>query len=331
MERIRADQLGEFIPEEIEWLVPKWLIGGQLNLLAGEVASGKTFLALDLALGVAARGETWGGMKVPLGKVLYLCLDTSASTMGHRLISLCKGYGIAAPQALYFDFSSHNFADENDVRQMVAMVEAEDQRLVIIDTLARYMPGSDENNVFSIGKIFSQMQMLCRNGRTTVLLVHQLNKRSDSKMGEIPNAARRIRGSTGIFASAETALMLRRQGQKRVLTAVKNRLSNEARPLRFMIVENDLGVELDFDPPEDTRMTGSPSEQLIGCFIEALEAEAYFWSSREELTSSAAEKMVLPSKRTIDAAFARLAEVDGIDTRMDGHSKYYMYVPPDVS
>ena len=42
-----------------DWLVQDLLLQGGLNLLAGDVGSGKTFLALDLAIAAASGGPAW--------------------------------------------------------------------------------------------------------------------------------------------------------------------------------------------------------------------------------------------------------------------------------
>jgi RecA-family ATPase len=54
--QITAPELVTQAPEHVAWLVSKRLVEGGVNLLVGEIAAGKTFLALDLALGVAGQG-----------------------------------------------------------------------------------------------------------------------------------------------------------------------------------------------------------------------------------------------------------------------------------
>jgi replicative DNA helicase len=95
------------------WLLERLFVAGGLNLLAGEVASGKTFLALDLALAVAAGELAWDDRPALHGPVLYFCLDCSPRTIQQRLLALCAGRGLLPPADLHFDFSPLNLADSN--------------------------------------------------------------------------------------------------------------------------------------------------------------------------------------------------------------------------
>ena len=70
------------------WLVPNLLLQGGLNLLAGEVSSGKTFLALDLAIAVASGGVPWRMISPsPVGE------GCTTHSVGPR----CKASGAQSP------------------------------------------------------------------------------------------------------------------------------------------------------------------------------------------------------------------------------------------
>ncbi|NLC30340.1 MAG: AAA family ATPase, partial [Chloroflexi bacterium] len=107
---------------------------GGVTLLAGETASGKSLLGLDLALGMAAgRGRAWdmeiggemkqGAYAVSKGaegvegakvgyeaRVRYFCGDADPNLIAERVLRLCRGYpngkkgmGIDVPDALGLD------------------------------------------------------------------------------------------------------------------------------------------------------------------------------------------------------------------------------------
>ena len=215
-----------------EWLVQDLILKGGLNLLAGEVGSGKTFLALDLAIAAASGGIPWRPSYLPLlplgegwdeGKqgtaicglqaephpaksnVLYLCLDTSRQTLQRRLAALCLGRRIDPPAGLHFDLSPLDLSQPKSLDTLRSLVRDKNAGLVILDALARYLPGIDENTVASISPVLTGLRSLVTSDGITILLLHHLNKGS----GYASNApsALRIRGSSDILAAVDTALI----------------------------------------------------------------------------------------------------------------------------
>jgi len=244
--QITSDQLILQAPQHIAWLVSKRLVEGGVNLLVGEVAAGKTYLALDLALGVAGRGVAWGGLDVPRGNVLYYCLDSPSMTVAHRLKGLCQKYAMEAPRGLIFDFERHNLADETEIAALEGLIVEKHIRLVIFDVLARYLSGLNENTALSIGPLMSRMRAICSSTGVSILFVHHFNKLRSTRTGD----GERIRGSSEILASMDAALGVTLNGEVRELRSIKNRMGVEAEALGFRIVRQD-GEEdagwLDFD------------------------------------------------------------------------------------
>jgi hypothetical protein len=249
---ITASDLVSQTSPDVQWLVPNLLLLHGLNLLAGEVAAGKTFLALDLALGVAARGEAWGGLPVPHGLVLYYCQDSSPELIGQRIFTLCRGYDIAPPDLLHFDFEPHIFAggaqslqghtasasDPADLSDLADRIHSNGYILVILDVLVRYLPKMTDNNTASVGSMLAGLRSLSSN--TTFLLVHHFNKQRSSHsrrdMEWYPSThGDRIRGSSDIFASMDAVLTLTRRGTTRTLSSLKNRSGSDQARLTFTI------------------------------------------------------------------------------------------------
>ena len=193
------------------WLLDRLLPAGGVSLLAGEVASGKTFLALDLAISAAAGLPAWGGRACLKSKVLYCCLDSSPRTIRSRVQALCAGRGIDPPHDLFFDFSPLNLAaapsapasagagGQERLRQMVA---AHQFTLVVLDVLARYLPGVDENAVSAVGPVFSLLRSLAAGSGASFLVVHHFNKSAAARASRI----QRVRGSSDIAAAVDAAL-----------------------------------------------------------------------------------------------------------------------------
>ena len=329
MEYITGNQLIHNSSDSVDWLVPDRLMAGGLNLLAGEVASGKTFLALDLALGVSTRAQAWGGMTVPTGPVLYYCLDSNQKTVGYRLKYLCEGYGIQPSDNLHFDFNLHDFSEPLESEKLKQRIKEHGYSLVIIDVLARYLPGLDENMVSSVGPVLTRLRQITDETDATLLLIHHFNK------GGLRNQAisqgLRIRGSSDIFAAVDTALTLVMRNSCRFLLPVKNRMGQEAGPLSFIISREEEGaVRLDFSlTSEDENIFETPSVHTMSTILKILMTKAGDYFSRDVLEDLLPDFGPVPSERTLDRVFAKLPEQPGVRVERHSYTKVYGYFPEE--
>jgi hypothetical protein len=88
-----AEQLCSSEVGELAWILKDWIMAGGINLIAGMPAAGKSFLALDLAIGIASTGFAWNDQPVPLGKVTYHFLDGSFRECDHACLSFAMRVG----------------------------------------------------------------------------------------------------------------------------------------------------------------------------------------------------------------------------------------------
>ena len=112
---LTADKLCLSEMGELTWILKDWIMAGGINLIAGMPAAGKSFLALDLAIGMASSGLAWDNRLVTQGKVLYHFLDGSYRGMRSRVLKLCHARGIEPPANLIFDFSPLNLKVTSEV------------------------------------------------------------------------------------------------------------------------------------------------------------------------------------------------------------------------
>ena len=325
MAQITAPELLTHAPEHIDWLVSKRLIAGGVNLLVGEISAGKTYLALDLALGVAGRGVAWGGLSVPRGRVLYYCMDSSPVTMAHRLKGMCRRYAMEPPADLVFDFERHNLADPAELLALEEQIVQHECCLVIFDVLARYLSHLNENTATSIGPLMSQVREICGRCGVSILFVHHFNKihAKKSRDGE------RVRGSSDILGSMDAALGVSLNGEVRELRSIKNRMGAEAEVLGFKIVQEEGEDEvgwLDFDVEVERKLKVptlvEQGLENVHTMLKILSGHFYTRGAIEEMLE---EEFELPSKRTLDIIFAGLGDLEGIRVEKHEQSKYYGY------
>jgi hypothetical protein len=195
--------------EEAEALEPSPGILGNL-LYASSIAflyarSGrwKTFLALAMGFAIASGGSLFG-RRATQGPVVYIAAE-GASGIGKRITALRLQHGVRERPPLYVIGRAVNMLDSAEVADLIADIRAtlakhEDgpPRLIIVDTLARSMPGGDENSAKDVNTVYDAAGVLREAFGACVLLIHHDGK----------EASRGARGSSAIYRNADTVLRI---------------------------------------------------------------------------------------------------------------------------
>lgn len=201
-------------PFEMEWLdnaqpvldskdfVQGLFVEKSAAVLYGESNCGKTFLAVDLALHIAA-GMPWNGRRVKQGFVIYCSLEGSHS-FRNRLAAWKAQH--KPPRNVPFAFIdvSLNLRDHNgtDAQRLVTSVElaqraiGEQPILIVIDTLSRALHGGDENSPDDMGALVAQMDFIRTQTGAAVLFIHHSGK----------DASKGARGHSLLRAAVDTEI-----------------------------------------------------------------------------------------------------------------------------
>lgn len=156
-------------PEDLEllpppqWLLPDRLPEGQ-TWMYGEPGSGKTFLALDWACSVAAKGLNVVYF-VGEGVQGFARRVWAWKTNYHKDISTFR----AVPQAPHL-------LEPNSIETLRNTVEAVSPSLIVIDTFARAAVGGDENSARDVGMAIDVLDTLWREMQVSSLVVHHSTK-----------------------------------------------------------------------------------------------------------------------------------------------------------
>ncbi len=86
--------LGECEPVAPRHIVPAWLPAGEVTLLSGHGGSGKSVIALHLAMCIAL-GRPWHGLPVEQRRVTYLSAEDRAKVLHWRLTRIARYLGAA--------------------------------------------------------------------------------------------------------------------------------------------------------------------------------------------------------------------------------------------
>ena len=195
-EALLDDEAITNVPEP-EPLVPGWLFRRSFAALSAPPKTGKTFIALDLALALAT-GTRWVGGNIPRqGRVLYI-IGEGVSGVGQRVRAWKQEHPNASANG-WIDFvpTAVQLKEREQAHLLLELAAARDYDLIVIDTLARASVGAEENSAKEMGQIIAVLDKLKEVSGACVLVVHHTGK----------DASRGLRGSSAIGGALDTSIV----------------------------------------------------------------------------------------------------------------------------
>jgi AAA domain-containing protein len=189
----------------VRWIIPDMLPEG-LTLLAGKPKLGKSWLALSVALSIAAGGVALGAQPVTKGNVLYLALEDNARRLQSRARKLLESM-TDTPNNLDFALDWPRLGEGGLAHLEEYCKTHPHLRLVVIDTWARVAPPSGERRRSQYEGDYESLTPLKRLADTyhvSILAVHHLRKTGS------PDVLDEIIGSTGVTGAVDGAMILKR-------------------------------------------------------------------------------------------------------------------------
>ncbi len=238
----QAGELKEAGKEPVQFTVDAIVPARGVTILSGEGGIGKSFLALDLAVAVAAGRDWVSKFPVMQGPVLYIDLENDEATIGRRLVQLCAGMDIDIDSLpLYIPKRGKPgvelMLDTPEGRAWLwGAVEQYSPRLVIIDSLIAAHQGDENSNVL-MRQLIGGLDGIAREGRLGIVVIHHQRKR-----GAVNDAGQLMRGASDLRNSIVSHLAARRQGDDEILCQHdKCRPARPSKPFMVKIAEHENG------------------------------------------------------------------------------------------
>lgn len=259
---VRLDELMKLQLPEPRWAVPGILCEG-LNILAGKPKLGKSWLALNLAITIAAGGKALGDVQTTQGDVLYLALEDRFRRLQNRAGKVLAGLGVEASARLHFatEWPRQN---QDGLGWIEDWVEKQrDARLVIVDVWARFRT-PPKGNGSAYDQDYEQMsqvkQVADRHG-VSFLVLHHCRKGQGGTPEDILDE---ISGTQGIAGTADGPMVLARvRGENEANLVIDGRdVGRQELALRFddkTCCWNSLG-------PADKHTTSKVRQQVMDFF-----------------------------------------------------------------
>ena len=180
------------------WLVARLIPAGAFSVMTGHPGSGKTFVALDLALHVAG-GLPWQGRTVTQGAAVYVAAEAQGS-IPPRLDAWARFHGTIVPPNFYV-VPETVLVGTHDVHDLVAALRSlpESPALLVIDTLSWCLGGADENASEAMSAVLSATRLVHEAVGSAVLWIHH------------PSAAgKALRGHTSLHGATDVEIVVTR-------------------------------------------------------------------------------------------------------------------------
>jgi KaiC/GvpD/RAD55 family RecA-like ATPase len=205
---------------------------GTVAVIAGAPNTGKTFLAVHLAVHMAA-GESWFGCKVSGGPILYVAAEAPGSVRTRARLAASQGF---ANKRLPFYVMSHapglgsEIDSPGDTLRLIATIravssiEGMEVKMVIIDTVASVLADGEEN-ADGMLRLAGSAKFIAAETGAAVTLVHHPSKGDPTS----------LRGHSSLAAAVDTILSITMDDNTgiRAATLTKSRDSAAGRQFFF--------------------------------------------------------------------------------------------------
>ena len=225
--------------EDLRNLPPmQWRLKGvlpQVGLAAlyGPSASGKSFLALDMSIAIA-EGKKWFGIRTTPSPVIYVALE-GESGFKSRVAAWELENNRKLPLTMNMVLQPFQITNQLDVDSLAASIPHDS--VVIVDTLNRAAPTSDENSSKEMGAILQACKRLQVLIGGLIVLIHHTGK--DTTQG--------ARGHSSFFAALDGAIEVKRTNEKRLWSIAKAKDGQDGNQYAFTLKLHELGEDFDGD------------------------------------------------------------------------------------
>lgn len=323
--------LNEILSEPLApppWVVKPFLASEAVTMLHGREGTSKSFLALHIALAVAAGREVFGRYRVSQpGPVLYWDSDNPHFVMERRARALYDGMGLngAFPLAIARDLPLAINEPESylQVKNTIQHLQAV---LFVVDIFSDSHTSPNENDNSLMRPVMQAYRNLAKECGCAIFLVHHDRKSMQGIPADLVRDS--ARGCTTIFGKLDLQFAIRVVEKQIRLHQVKNRITGENEPLFAVSIEGSADknepVKISF-LDYGTKFL-SISEQIEEHIIAALEQ-----AEGEELSYSSLASLVVAelkySERSLWTVLGGLLANKKITKRKEGQRSFYSLRP----
>ncbi|MBF8300938.1 MAG: hypothetical protein HW394_1308, partial [Acidobacteria bacterium] len=250
----RASEL-PVCPPEHAWLIHDLWASEAVGIVGGEPKCGKSFLALDMVVAVAAGVPCLRRFPAARsGPVLLFAAEDALHVVRTRLEGICRAAAVTlADMPIHVITAPSLRLDLADDRQQLQTTVATLRPvLLVLDPFVR-LHRIDENASSEVAPLLAYLRELQRRFALAVVLVHHARKGAGSLRG-----GQALRGSSELHAWGDSNLYLRRIDD-RLLLSIEHRAAPSITGLPLALRSTGGAVALQLVDTTDTPRAASPS------------------------------------------------------------------------
>jgi len=240
------------------WLIEHLWTHQAVGVIGGCPKSGKTWLALEMALSVAAGSPCLGVFPVHTpGPVLFYAAEDSTADLRTRIetLSRVRGVGFEQLDLRVITAGSLRLDRLEDQDRLQATLDLHRPALLILDPLVR-VHAIDENVAGQVAALLGYLRTLQRRSGAAIALVHHLRKNASPSSG----AGNNLRGSGDLYAWLDSFLYLRKH-QGRLTLSAEHRSAPAFGPVALDLVQSEGNTHLRV--VTDPTPTGLPAQDSV--------------------------------------------------------------------
>ena len=256
-----------------EWIIPNLLPAKDCVLIFGPPKSFKSFLTLDMCLGLGAGVKTFEYTPEKPCNVLYIAGEGPSSIAKKHVPAWCKHRGIEK-KSINFHIIRRmvQIAQEGAVEEFILQVQGQNLNpdIVIIDTMARATRGIEENSPKEMGHVVQAVDTMKNSLGATIISIHHTGKDVD----------RGSRGTNVLEADFATTIVIERHERTLAVKAtVKHQRDAPEREEPYYFMGEIVGNSVVFnessyaDYSAITKVESKTDKKFVHAALEALGAK----------------------------------------------------------
>ncbi|MCU7833682.1 MAG: helicase RepA family protein [gamma proteobacterium symbiont of Taylorina sp.] len=289
-----------------QWLVKNYFQQNTLNMLFGDPATTKSFLAMGLSFCIAS-GIDWNRNKTEQGKVVYIAGEGHHG-LSFRFGALKERYQ-NDPEDLYILKSPVDLMDQNSVKSLKKAVDAtcKDPILIVIDTLNRNIGSGNEDSARDFSIILKNLDKYLMNSGASILFIHHPGHSSKE----------RGRGSTAINGAHDTMYRITRKDDVITMECTKAKDHEEPEPISFEMVEQFTGINDEDGKPITSIILESTEYRESSSDIVLTDRDQLLLNTLEELINLEGETLSNDDRQCITINRWRKKSYESLDPVVD--------------
>ena len=210
----------------VEWMIDGVLTKHGFTVMYGAPGTGKSFLAIDMAL-CMAHGKSWHNRTTRQGTVLYIAGE-GVGGLGKRVKAWKLHNGIEGNGSLKVLPMAVDMMDEESIEKLLRTIDSLNTEFscLVIDTVARSMTG-EENSATDMSAFIRGCDAVKHHTGCGLLAIHHAGKDASRGMNS-------MRGSSALAGAADTVLAV---GKSENIVALSMDKQKDAEPMDKMTFE----------------------------------------------------------------------------------------------